>query len=130
MKNTSNSMSYNLSTRSFTMIHELPVTTYANAGGLINQTKLNLVLSHSIIAYITEPGTVSLNKILPRFSNFISNKRTAILYSDAVIEAKSIDLGQFDIEISAIQFKLTSKATVIYILAYRSPSLSTEEQVT
>ena len=79
MKNTSDSNLFNHSPRSSTMNHELPVTTYANAGGLINQTKLNLVLYHSLVACITEPGTLSLNKILPRFSNFISNKRTAIL---------------------------------------------------
>ena len=130
MKDTSDPNLTNQSPRSTNVNHELPVTTYANAGGLINQTKLNLVLSHSLIACITEPGTVTLNKILPRFSNFISNKRTAILYNDAINEAKSIDLGGFDIEISALQFKLTSNATVIYILAYRSPSLSIEEQAT
>ena len=45
-------------------------------------------------------------------------------------EAKSIDLDGSDIEITAIQFKVTSNATVIYILAYRSPSLSVEEQAT
>ena len=82
----------------------VPHCGYANSGGKINQSRLNLMFAHCDIACITEPGTITKAKLLSQFHNVVSQKITAIIYSNELKEPKPIVTKDNNIEGCGLKF--------------------------
>ena len=104
----------------------LPQTAYANVGGKINQSKINMVFSHCDVACIVDAGTVTHEIIKPNFSDFVQQGRAAILYSGILKEIMKVASDDLDIEACALSFK-NDNTTVCVVSVYRSPSMNNKQ---